>query len=53
MIVGNLRISDEVEVYSPNGKCSYNLRRVPTPITPQPILVNLFLIAGHAPDSSG
>ena len=40
MIVGNVRVSDEVEVYSPNGKCSYNLRRVPTPIIPQPLLVN-------------
>ena len=53
MIVGNVRVSDEVEVYSPNGKCSYNLRRIPTPIIPQPLLVNNLIGAIRILEKSG
>jgi hypothetical protein len=41
IIVGNIRTSDEVEIYSPEGKCQYNLAPLPLAILPNPILVKI------------
>jgi hypothetical protein len=42
--VGNIRTSDEVEIYSPEGKCQYNLAPLPLAILPNPILVKLNIV---------
>jgi hypothetical protein len=37
-IVGNVRTSDEVEIFSPDGKCQHSLATLPIAILPNPIL---------------